>query len=133
MHVVEHDDDPAALLARIIAAAAPGATVVIEVPNVACVWARIFGKYWDAWYLPYHRVHFSRRSLSALLEGAGLEVTAIHGAVVPTMGRTFANLLRQRNSLPWLLLGVALHPLQLAGEWLWREPSALRAVARKPL
>ena len=54
-------------------------------------------------------------------------------AVVPTMGRTFANLLRQRNSLPWLLLGVALQPLQLAGEWLWREPSALQAVARKPL
>ena len=131
MHVLEHDDNVAALLARISAMARPGGTVVIEVPNVACVWARIFGKYWDAWYLPYHRTHFSRASLVAAVTAGGLEVRAVHGAVVPTMGRTFANLFGRRNTLFWLLLGVALHPLQLLGEKLTGQPSALRVIARR--
>ena len=131
MHVLEHDDDAVALLGRISAMTRPGGTVVIEVPNVACVWARIFGKYWDAWYLPYHRTHFSRASLIAALESGGLEVRAVHGAVVPTMGRTFANLFGARNTLFWLLLGAALHPLQLLGEKLTGQPSALRVIARR--
>lgn len=129
MHVLEHDDDATALLRRIAAMVRPGGTVVIEVPNVACVWARIFGKYWDAWYLPYHRTHFSRASLEAQLAAGGLEVQAVHGAVVPTMGRTFANMFGARNTLFWLLLGIALHPLQLLGEKLTGQPSALRAIA----
>lgn len=131
MHVLEHDDDPAALLARLIALLAPGGTLVIEVPNVACFGASLFGRFWDAWYLPFHRVHFSRRSLVATLEGGGLQVRAVHGAVVPTMGRTLANLFGRDNTLPWLLAGIALHPFQLLGEWLTRQPSALRAIARR--
>lgn len=131
MHVLEHDDDSAALLGRIVAPLRPGGMAVIEVPNIACFGARLFGKYWDAWYLPYHRTHFSRRSLVALLEAGGLEVLAVHGAVVPTMGRTFANMLGRNNTLPMLLAGIAAHPFQLLGEWVTGEPSALRVVARK--
>lgn len=130
-HVLEHDDDAPALLARIAAMARPGGTVMIEVPNIACFGARLFGRYWDAWYLPFHRSHFTRRSLVALLEAGGLEVTAVHGAVVPTMGRTFANLLAQENTLPMLLAGIIAHPFQVLGERLTGEPSALRAIACK--
>ena len=131
-HVLEHDDDTQALLARIAAPCRPGGQLVIEVPNIACVGGRIFGKYWDGWYVPFHRVHFSRTSLVAAVAAAGLEVQAVHPVVVPTIGRTLANLCGRDNTAFWLLLGAALHPLQLLGEVLTGEPSAWRVIARKP-
>lgn len=132
MHVLEHDDDSAALLKRIVAAARPGGRVFIEVPNIDCIWASIFGKYWDAWYLPYHRVHFSKAGLRSLMTAAGLTVERESGGCVPTMGRTIANLLDRRNSALFILLGAALHPIQWLGERLTRRPSALRIVVRVP-
>lgn len=131
MHVLEHDDDAPGLLSKITTPARRGATVVIEVPNVECVWNRMLGRFWDAWYVPYHRHHFSRRSLVHLLEGNGLDVVRVHGVTVPTMGRTMANMLGRRNNLFWLLVGIALHPAQLIGEALSGQPSALRVIARK--
>ena len=133
LHVLEHDDDTAALLARISSHAAPGGTVVVEVPNVECSWIAVFGRFWDGWYLPYHRHHFSRRSLVQTLERGGLEVLAVHGITAPTMGRSLANLLGARYNLFWLLLGIALHPLQIVGEAIGGQRTALRAVARKPV
>lgn len=131
MHVLEHDDDSDALLARITAMARPGGLVVIEVPNIDCVWAKPLGRAWDAWYLPYHRTHFSRASLTALAGRGGLDVLALYDVCVPTMGRSLANLCGTNNSLPFLLAGVALHPVQWAGEKLTHRPSALRLIARK--
>lgn len=132
MHVLEHDDDPQKLLADMFALAAPGAIVVIEVPNVDCAWARLLGRYWDAWYLPYHRLHFSRASLRALIERGGARVERESGESVPTMGRSVANLLGRHNGPGFILLGALLHPLQWVVERLTDQPSALRIVARLP-
>lgn len=132
LHVLEHDDDPAALLARIVRFAKSGGRVVIEVPNVDCIWAGVFGRYWDAWYLPYHRVHFSRDSLCRLVRQSGLTIELQTDSCIPTMGRTIANVLGQRISVIFLLLGIALHPLQWLGERLSKRPSALRVIARIP-
>ena len=130
-HVLEHDDDATRLLKKIVAPARPGATVVIEVPNVDCAWHKIFGRFWDAWYTPYHRHHFSRRSLVHFLERHGLSVRAVHRITSPTMGRTMANLAGSRNNLAWLLLGIGLHPLQWIGEAITRQPTSLRVIATK--
>lgn len=130
LHVLEHDDDPAALLARIIRFAKSGGRLVIEVPNVDCIWAGVFGRYWDAWYLPYHRVHFSRESLCRLVRQSGLTIELQADTCIPTMGRTVANLLGRRISVIFLLLGIALHPFQWLGERLSKRPSALRVIAR---
>lgn len=131
MQVLEHDDDAAALLVKIINFAKPGGKVVIEVPNVACPWNRVFGKYWDAWYVPYHRQHFTRESLVCELERSGLRVIAAKPISIPTMGRSVANLLGVKNSLPLLLLGAALHPVQLLLEKLAGQPTAWRVLAIK--
>lgn len=131
MHVLEHDDDVLGLLSKITAPAKHGATVVIEVPNVECFWSKVLGRFWDAWYVPYHRHHFSQRSLVYLLENNELDVVSVHGVTVPTMGRTLANMFGRRNNLFWLLVGIALHPVQLIGETLSRQPTALRVIARK--
>jgi SAM-dependent methyltransferase len=76
MHVLEHDDDAAGLLDRITAMVRPGGTVVLEVPNIDCVWTSLFGGHWAAWYLPFHRTHFSPTSLKALVVSRGLKVVA---------------------------------------------------------
>lgn len=132
MHVVEHDDDPLKLVRRIAALGKPGATIVIEVPNVDCVWTPIFGRAWDAWYIPYHRIHFSRASLRATVQAAGLEIIRSIDVSVPTMGRSIANLLGTRNSTLFVLLSAVLQPLQWGLEKLTNRPSALRLILRKP-
>lgn len=132
MHVLEHDDDPVSLLRRIAAEAKPGGRILIEVPNVDCAWAKLLGECWDAWYLPYHRIHFSRCSLRGVIERSGLQVDQEFDVCVPSMGRSLANLLGRRNTLPFLLAGILLHPIQVAVERVTRQPSALRVVISKP-
>ena len=130
MHVIEHDDDPSKLLQRLKSLGTPNCTFVFEVPNVDCVWAKTFGKSWDAWYLPFHRIHFTKSSLRGLLERNGFEVVQEIDASIPSMGRSIANLLGQQNSLPFLLAGAALHPVQLFVERMAKSPTALRLIAR---
>jgi SAM-dependent methyltransferase len=132
MHVLEHDDDTGALLARIASHAKPGGLLMLEVPNVDCVWISVFGRFWDAWYAPYHRVHFTRASFRSAVEAGGLTVVAEGSASVPTMGRTIANLLGRRNTLFFILLSALLQPVQRLGETLTRRPSALQILARTP-
>jgi SAM-dependent methyltransferase len=131
MHVLEHDNDVTSLLATLAGYARPGGKVVIEVPNVDCVWADWFGRYWDPWYLPYHRQHFSRVSLIAMMQRSGLEIDSVYSVTVPSMGRTFANLARRPKNVFWLLLGIVAHPIQLAGETLTGRPTAFRVIATK--
>lgn len=132
MHVLEHDDDAGALLDRIASMAKPGGTIVIEVPNVECAWVSVFGKAWDAWYLPFHRSHFSRRALRALAEERGYTVMAEVDVCVPTIGRSLSNVVGGNKGLAWLLAGIAAHPVQWAGEKITGRPSALRIILRKP-
>ena len=130
-HVLEHSEDPVSLVRQMAMLVRTGGELVLEVPNVNCWGARIFGSSWDGWYLPYHRLHFSRASLKGVIERAGLEVVEERGASVPTMGRTLAKLARRPYRLFFLLLGAALQPLQFAVEKLSGQASALRIVARK--
>jgi len=132
MHVLEHDDDTGALLARIARHARPGGLVMLEVPNVDCAWISVFGRFWDAWYAPYHRVHFTRTSLRSAIEAGGLTVVAEGSASVPTMGRAIANLLGRRNTLFFILVTAVLQPVQRLGEALTGRPSALQILARTP-
>jgi SAM-dependent methyltransferase len=132
MHVIEHDDDPEKLLIEIARYARPGGKVVVEVPNIDCVWASSFGRNWDAWYLPYHRQHFTRTSLTRLINRCGLQVESVYELTIPTMGRTFANMFGSSNNLCWVLIGILAHPVQLAREaWTGRR-SGIRIIAIKP-
>lgn len=131
-HAVEHDDNPQAFIANLIRLMRPGGTLVIEVPNANCGWRNLFGRYWDNWYLPYHRVHFTRASLRALVKNAGLIVQSEHDNHVPVMGRSVARILRRPNSLMFVGLSAVLQPIQWLGEMISQEPSALRIIATKP-
>jgi SAM-dependent methyltransferase len=72
-HVLEHLDDPAAGLARIAGWLRPGGVVLVGVPNLASVQARLGGERWYHLDVPRHRVHFTPAGVDAVLRGAGFE------------------------------------------------------------
>lgn len=83
-HVLEHMPDPAAAVARAADLLRPGGRIVISVPNIDSLQAHLGGERWFHLDLPRHLFHFSPRSLSALVERAGLRVARI-GHLYPEM------------------------------------------------
>lgn len=83
-HVLEHLPDPAAAVARAADLVRPGGRVVISVPNIDSLQARIGGDSWFHLDLPRHLFHFGPGSLTALVERAGLRVVRI-GHFYPEM------------------------------------------------
>lgn len=130
-HVLEHDDDSDAMLGRLTTYLRPGGTLVVEVPNVDCVWTPWFGKACANWYAPFHRVHFTRASLRALFERAGLDVVHEEDICGPTFALSLAALLRVQPGSALFAIALALRPAQWLAEKLTRRPSALRIVARR--
>jgi SAM-dependent methyltransferase len=83
-HVLEHLPDPSAAVARAAGLLRPGGRIVISVPNIDSLQAHFGGEHWFHLDLPRHLFHFSPRSLSALVERAGLRVARI-GHFYPEM------------------------------------------------
>ncbi|NUT00206.1 MAG: class I SAM-dependent methyltransferase [Sphingomonas sp.] len=131
-HVLEHSDDSDAMLAELQSYVRPGGTLVVEVPNVDCVWTPWFGKSCANWYAPYHRVHFSRQSLRRLFETHGFEIVAERDICGPTFALSLASLLGVKPNGALFLAALALRPIQWAAEKFTRRSSALRIVARVP-
>ena len=77
-HVLEHLDDPQAALERVRGWMAPGGTVLVGVPNLASVQARLGGGRWFHLDVPRHRVHFTVAGIEALLRRTGFEPVRVH-------------------------------------------------------
>jgi SAM-dependent methyltransferase len=77
-HVVEHLDDPGAAVARIATWLRPGGVLLVGVPNLASLQARLGGPRWFHLDAPRHRTHFTPAGLDALVRRAGLEPRATH-------------------------------------------------------
>ena len=75
-HVLEHLDDPGAALERIAGWLRPGGMLLVGVPNLASVQARVGGARWYHLDVPRHRTHFTVRGLETLLRAHGLEPVA---------------------------------------------------------
>ena len=80
-HVLEHLDDPRAALARGREWLSPGGLVLVGVPNVASLQARIGGPGWLHLDAPRHRIHLTPAGLEALLGAAGLSAVGVHHLV----------------------------------------------------
>ena len=83
-HVLEHLPDPFAAVRHAAELLRPGGRLVISVPNIASLQARIGGDRWFHLDLPRHRMHFTPRSLSALVTRSGMKVDRI-GHFYPEM------------------------------------------------
>jgi SAM-dependent methyltransferase len=74
-HVIEHVDDPGAVMRRIASWMAPGGVLAIETPNIDSTDARWFRSgYWGGYHIPRHWNLFHPGSLAQLLRDAGFEV-----------------------------------------------------------
>jgi len=75
-HVLEHLPRPVESLKRIRALLKPGGTLVIAVPNLESIQARVFRGRWYHLEVPRHLYHYTPGALRRLLESIGLEVQA---------------------------------------------------------
>src|SRR5262245_55759586 len=74
--VVEHVEDPIALLAAAKRLLAPGGIVVLETQNVRSAFARLLGVRWTHYKFQEHLYHFDPATVRTLLAKAGFEVVA---------------------------------------------------------
>ena len=72
--VVEHSTDPNELLRGVARVLKPGGTAILTTPNPRGIGARVFGRFWLHWHVPYHLQFFTRRSMQIAARQAGLEV-----------------------------------------------------------
>jgi SAM-dependent methyltransferase len=76
-HVLEHLDRPGRALERAASWLAPGGGLVIGVPNLASLQARLGGERWYHLDVPRHRVHFTPAGLTVLLRSHGFAVHTV--------------------------------------------------------
>jgi SAM-dependent methyltransferase len=87
--VLEHLADPSAVLAALLGSLTSGGDVIVSVPNVAHLWVRLAllaGRFDYADRGILDRTHlrfFTRRTLDALLRGAGLDTVRRAATPVP--------------------------------------------------
>lgn len=75
--VIEHVSDPKSFLADVAAVLRPGGVAIVTTPNPNGYGARVFGRKWINWHVPYHLQQFSRRSLSIAAEESGLRLASL--------------------------------------------------------
>ena len=152
--MLEHLDDPAAALTSAHGWAEPGALLLVGVPNVSSLQARIAGPAWLHWDLPRHRVHFTPDGLTRLLQSSGWEVVRTHHliaeqnfhatwmALLTRLGMRPAfpfhflkrNIDTRPRDLALTLLGIPLLPVAIAleaGAALMRRGGTIAVVARR--
>jgi 2-polyprenyl-3-methyl-5-hydroxy-6-metoxy-1,4-benzoquinol methylase len=74
LDVLEHIEKPREFLQAVHIALVPEGYLLINVPYVASLTAKISGKKWHAFLPPEHWFYFNRKSLRNLLESLGFEV-----------------------------------------------------------
>lgn len=77
-HVLEHLDDPRRALGQLREWLAPGGGLLVGVPNLDSLQARLGGRHWYHLDVPRHRVHFTARGLRRLLSQSGFSVLRTH-------------------------------------------------------
>ena len=67
-HVIEHVPDVRATLEKVYAILKPGGRFVTEHPDFGGPTREFFGRCWWGYHLPRHLTHFTRRSMTTMLE-----------------------------------------------------------------
>lgn len=75
--VVEHVADPIKTLRGIARILKPGGTAILSTPNAGGWGAKLFGRRWINWHVPFHMQFFSRRSMRLAAKQAGMNVVEI--------------------------------------------------------
>ncbi|MCF6177766.1 MAG: class I SAM-dependent methyltransferase [Geopsychrobacter sp.] len=81
-HVIEHFQDPGAVLKKINGSLKDDGIVIVVVPNIDCFGRNLFGVDWE-WVLPWHCNFFNKLSLETLLEKSGFEIIKTYRTASP--------------------------------------------------
>lgn len=144
-HVIEHVDDPGAVVRQIQRCLSPGGVFALETPNLDSWDARLFKEtYWGGYHIPRHWNLFTPSTIRRLLKENGLEVLSIafqtghsfwmyslhhvvryHGRSRPRMGEWF-------DPMKSLFTIGAFTGLDLIRGSLGAKTSAMLVICRKP-
>jgi 2-polyprenyl-3-methyl-5-hydroxy-6-metoxy-1,4-benzoquinol methylase len=72
-HVLEHLTDPRLCLKYAGELLQPGGILVMQVPNISSIQARLFGNCWYGLDVPRHVINYTPEALGLLLQDAGFE------------------------------------------------------------
>jgi SAM-dependent methyltransferase len=98
-NVFEHLPDPIESLKKINRLLSPSGILILSLPYLESLEARLFGKYWAGWEVPRHLYLFPWQTLTRLLEENGFEVL---GKAFPYTGfGLFYNSLRSTLEDRW--------------------------------
>jgi SAM-dependent methyltransferase len=107
-HVLEHVADPGLALRRIARWLRPGGGLVLGVPNLASLQARIGGEAWYHLDVPRHRVHFTPDGVERLLRASGFTPLETHHVLAEHnpfgMWQSLVNLMTRQPSYLYNLL-----------------------------
>jgi len=81
-HALEHFDQPAESLDRVRSWLAPGGALIVAVPNLASLQAKLGGDRWFHQDVPRHRVHLTPAGATALLARTGFATERIRHLLV---------------------------------------------------
>jgi SAM-dependent methyltransferase len=73
-NVLEHSLQPKNMLKHVARILKPGGQVLISCPNFNSWQRSFFGRYWINWHVPFHIVHFSRDTLTGMLQESMFEI-----------------------------------------------------------
>jgi SAM-dependent methyltransferase len=73
-HTLEHMDEPQLIMARLYQLLAPKGSIIVAVPNFSSMEARRFKRFWFHLDIPWHKYHFTERSLGYLIKKSHLRI-----------------------------------------------------------
>jgi len=117
-HSLEHLYSPLDALQRVHALLKDDGLLVVSVPNMNSLEAKLFGRWWFEWDPPRHLYHFGKRSLTALFERTGFKVQQFRtdvGAVffIASLERVWKHWFDRSLPMKWLVDRAVVRPLSL--------------------
>jgi ubiquinone/menaquinone biosynthesis C-methylase UbiE len=101
-HILEHLNNPKQTLQEARRILKPDGLIIINLPNIDSLTAKIFRSYWYALDTPRHLYHFSPKTIKIILKQTGFRITKINFSTSPKVFmRSLNYFFRKKN--PFLL------------------------------
>lgn len=84
--VLEHVENPKAIMQEVARLLKPNGRVVVVSPNIDCLYSKIFKQFWYALLFDQHLYHFSRKTLSQLFQSCELQLVYSTIPLMPSHG-----------------------------------------------